>query len=107
MVMAKDLTYPSVIEALEKGDFYSSMGPVITELTFDGTNVHIEAEPTKQITMFVGGKKTYYVVGSKEEPVTSADFEIPEKAPYVRFSVYDFEGRYADTRAFHRDELGI
>ena len=107
MVLAKDLTYPAVIEALERGDFYSSMGPTITELTFDGTHVHIETEPTKQITMFVGGKKTYFVAGTRDEPVTAADFEIPEKALYVRFSVYDFEGRYADTRAFFRDELGI
>ena len=107
MVLAKDLTYPAVIEALERGDFYSSMGPTITELTFDGTHVHIETEPTKQITMFVGGKKTYFVAGTRDEPVTAADFEIPEKALYVRFSVYDFEGCYADTRAFFRDELGI
>lgn len=107
MVLAKDLTYASVIEALDKGDFYSSMGPKITELTFDGNHVHIETEPVRQITMFIGGKKTYFEVGTKDAPVTSADFEIPEKAIYVRFSACDFEGCYADTRGFFRDELGI
>ena len=107
MVLARDLTYDAVIEALEKGDFYSSMGPVITELTFDGTHVHIEVEPAQQISMLVGGKKVYNKIGTPGEPVTSADFEIPDNARYVRFSVYSFDGKFADTRGFFRDELGI
>lgn len=107
MVLADELTYPAVIDALEKGNFYSSMGPEITELYFDGSKVHIETCEAKQIIMFCGGKKTYFVMGSKDEPVTCADFEIPEKAPYVRFSVVDFEGKHADTRGFFRDELEI
>ncbi len=107
MIMAKELTYPSVIEALEKGDFYSSMGPKIHELTFDGNRVHIETDPVRQITMRTSGKKSYNVVGDEASPVTSADFEIPDATPFVRFSAYDFQGRYADTRGFFRDELGI
>ena len=107
MIMAKDLTYPAVIEALEKGDFYSSMGPMIHELTFDGSHVHIETDPVRQITMRPGGKRSFAVTGTEDSPVTSADFEIPESAPFVRFSAYDFQGRYADTRGFFRDELGI
>ena len=37
------------------------MGPCIKELTFDGNKVHIETDPVRQITMFTGGKKTYFV----------------------------------------------
>jgi hypothetical protein len=107
MVMAKDLTYPSVIEALEKGDFYSSMGPKILELTFDGDMVHIETEPVEQITMFTSGKKTLFVAGTEDAPVTSADFKIPSKTAYVRFDAVDFRGKHANTRGFFRDELGI
>ena len=107
MILAKELTYPSVIEALEKGDFYASMGPKILELTFDGKNVHIETEPVRQITMLRGCKSPTRKVGSLDKPVTSADFVIPDDAPYVRFDVYDFEGNHANTRGFFRDELGI
>ena len=107
MIMADELTYPSVIEALEKGNFYSSMGPVIRELTFDGSHVHIETDPVQQITMHLGGKKRPCVIGSADSPVTSADFDIPAEAPFVRLSAYDFSGRFADTRGFFRDELGI
>lgn len=107
MVLAKELTYPAVIEALEKGAFYSSMGPKILELTVDGNMVHIETEPVQQITLFYGAKKTSFVVGTEEKPVTSADFEIPENAPYIRLDAIDFHGRHADTRGYFRDELGL
>ena len=50
MILAKDLSYPSVIKALDSGNFYSSMGPVIRELTIDGRCVHIETDPVRQIT---------------------------------------------------------
>ncbi len=107
MILAKDLSYPSVIQALDSGNFYSSMGPVIRELTIDGNRVHIETDPVRQITMFIGGKRTFPCAGTPDAPVTSADFEIPANAKYVRFSAVDFEGRYADTRAFFPDELGL
>ena len=107
MIMADELSYGSVYEALEKGNFYASEGPEILELTFDGKNVHIETTPARQITMLCGAKRTKRVVGSEECPVTSADFEISDKHPYVRFDVYDFKGNHANTRGFFRDELGI
>ncbi|MBQ8508282.1 MAG: hypothetical protein IJ493_00050 [Clostridia bacterium] len=107
MVLSEELTYPSVIRALEEGRFYSSMGPTIEALTFDGSHVHVETSPARQITMFIGGKKTRYFVGDEAHPVTAADFDIPDNALYVRISVCDFAGRYADTRGFFRDELGL
>ena len=107
MIMAEDLSYDSIFAALEKGDFYASMGPEILELTFDGKNVHIETSAARQITMMAGSKRTTWVTGTPDAPVTSADFEIWDKVPFVRFDVYDFEGNHANTRGFFRDELGI
>jgi len=104
MVMAKDLSYPSVIEALESGNFYSSMGPEIKELTVDGAKVHMECSPARKIIMHYGSKKTQYFA-SFEDDLTSADFTIPEDAPYVRFTVIDKNGRAADTRGYFMDEI--
>ena len=105
VVMADKLEYSSVIDALEKGEFYSSMGPEILELTVEGNKVHVETSPAKQITMLFGAKRTQRAVAEDGETVTSADFEIDERAPFIRISVYDHEGRYADTRGYFRDEL--
>ncbi|MBQ9080970.1 MAG: hypothetical protein IJY27_07875 [Clostridia bacterium] len=107
MIMTDDLSYDSVFSALEKGNFYASEGPEILELTFDGNKVHIETTPARQITMLAGAKRTKRVLGTDDTPVTSADFEISDKHPYVRFDVYDYSGNHANTRAFFRDELGI
>ena len=107
MIMADELTYDSVFGALETQNFYSSSGPEIFELTVDGNKVHIETSPARQITMLSGAKITKRAYGTPDAPVTSADFEIGELCPYVRFDVYDFEGNHANTRGYFRDELGI
>ena len=107
MIMADELSYDGVFKALENQNFYSSSGPEIFELTVDGNRVHIETSPARQITMLSGAKITKCAHGTKDAPVTSADFEIGELCPYVRFDVYDFEGKHANTRGFFRDELGI
>lgn len=104
MIMAEELTYPAIIDALEKGEFYSSMGPQIHELYIDGKHVHIETDPVKQIVMNNSGKWAQMIMGDKEHPVTSADFEINEEWPYIRFTVTDFDGRSADTRGIFKDE---
>lgn len=100
MILADELSYDSVFRALEKGDFYSSMGPTINELVINGNEVHIETSPAAQITMFNGGRNQKTATGTKDVPVTVADFTIPDGSPFVRFSVVDFEGKYADTRGF-------
>ena len=107
MILADELSYDGVFKALENGSFYASSGPEIFELTFDGTKVHIETSAARQITMLAGAKICKRACGTASSPITSADFEISDLAPYVRFDVYDFEGNHANTRAFFRDELGI
>ena len=107
MILADELTYDGIFNALENGSFYASAGPEIFELSFDGKKAHIETSGAKQITMLSGDKICKRACGTYDSPVTVADFEISDLAPYVRFDVYDFEGKHADTRAFFRDELGI
>ena len=100
MILADELSYDSIFKALENGEFYSSMGPTIKQLTVEGKNVHIETSPAAQITLLNGGRNQKTAAGTKDEPVTVADFKIPDNSPYIRLNVVDFEGRYADTNAF-------
>lgn len=106
MIEAKDLSYSSIIEALECGDFYSSMGPEIHSLSVEGDKVHIKTSPARKIIMHYGSKRTQYVA-SFEDDLTEAEFTIPREAPYVRFSVINTKGQAADTRGYFRDELNI
>lgn len=105
MIMAKDCTYESVIHALEHGDFYASTGPEIYELKFEKGHVHLECSPAQVIHMQLSPKKSLRVFNHDGSPVTAADFEIPQSAPYVYFSVISPDGTSAHTRAFRREEF--
>ncbi len=105
MILAKELTYDAVIKALENGDFYSSMGPEIKALTIDGNRVHVECSPAQKVSVTWGDRNTRTTFGSQEQPVTVVDVTLPDGVPFFRVQVKDFEGAYADTRAYHTDEL--
>ena len=105
MIMPESFTYGSVIEAMEKGEIYSSMGPVFKEISMEGNKIHIECSQVQQIMVFTGSKSPKRKHAPHGEAITSADFEIDERAKFVRVSVVDQYGRFADTRGFFRDEL--
>ena len=100
------LDYASVFAALEKGDFYSSMGPEIKRLEISGGKAAVQTSPAARIVMLTGGKKAFSVYPEKQgETVCSAVFDIPRTCPYVRFYVTDEKGRAADTRGYFPDEF--
>ncbi len=100
MILSEDLSYGSVISALEKGAFYSSMGPVIKELTVDDGHVTVKTSDSKQISAIFGGKSSIRAYGTEDAPATSLSFDIPRGALYFRINVMDFCGRFADTHAY-------
>ena len=104
MIMPDEFTYGSVIDAMSRGEMYSSMGPVFKEVSIDGNKVHIECSEVAHVHVHVGNKSPKFLHG---ENITSADFEIDPRALYVRVSICDKEGRWADTRGFFRDEIGF
>jgi len=106
MVKAESLTYDKVINALEKGDFYASQGPLIEELYVEDKTVHIKCSPAKYIAMNTqrrpfGGIR----IAAEGEYLTEATFPIPEGQSYMRFDVSDEKGRHANTRAYYLDEI--
>lgn len=107
MVLAEELTYPAVVRALEQGRFYASTGPTITCLRFDGNKVHLECSEALRAVMHMTPKWAVSVFHEDASPVTEADFQIPDRAPYVYFSVLTADGKEACTHAFTREELGI
>ena len=104
MILAKELTYPSVIEAMECGNMYASTGPRLDEISVEDGVVHIECSPAKRIILFSGSKSPHYVIAEEGESVTSADLPLDEIAPYFRVSVVDEYGRRASSRGFFRSE---
>ncbi len=105
MIMPESFTYDGIISAMENGEMYSSMGPVFKEVSMEGNKIHIECSDVERIMVFTGSKGPKRKFALPGETVTSADFEIDDRAKFVRVSVVDKYGRFADTRGFFRDEL--
>lgn len=107
MIMPEQFTYDNVIGAMETGEMYASMGPLFKEVSIDGDKLHVECSEVAHIYAYNGGKTPGRLHAMPGETLTSADFVIDPRARYVRVSIQDAQGRWADTRGFFRDEIGF
>ena len=105
MIMPDEFTYDGVITAMETGEMYSSMGPIFNEISIEGNKIHIECSEVEKIYVFTGSKNPKRKFAPRGESITFADFEIDDRAKFVRVSIVDKFGNAADTRGFFRDEL--
>ena len=104
VIMPESFTYDGVFSAMESGEMYASMGPTFKEISVDGSKVHIECSDVSHIFMYLGSKKPRYLHAVPGETLNGADFEIDANAKYIRISIRDEKGRWADTRGFFPDE---
>ena len=110
VVGAKELSYESVMEALEKGDLYSSCGPEIYELSWDGQNVHVKCSSCVRIQVLTQTRAVGFAHG---EDLTEATLDMSlwlkksggNKDAFLRVLVTDEHGKYAVSRAYFMDEL--
>jgi len=115
MVGAEKLEYASVIEALEKGDFYASTGPEIYQVTWDGTYLDVDCSDAVRVSVECGNRYAFC-----ERPVSNdglmrhAHIDISwwtetvckdRPNDWLRVIVHGPYGHYASTRAFHFREL--
>ena len=114
MVGAEKLEYGSVIEAMEKGDFYASTGPEIYRLTWDGTFLDITCSDARYITVESGNR-----FARAARPIHSdgllrnARFDLStwlgqcegHSKDWIRIVVHGPYGHYASTRAYTYEEL--
>ena len=107
MVLADKLEYDTVFNAIETGEMYSTMGPEIYEVSFDGENVHVSCSDAVRISCFCGARVPLSQVAEPGQTINSATLKLRENARYVQISVTDKDGKRADTRGYFRDELGL
>ncbi len=103
-VNADSLTYKNIVEALLRGDFYTSMAPVIHSLHVEDGRVHVECSNARQITYSTRGRRVQSVYDA-DGGLTEASFEIRDADGYFRIDVIDAEGKRANTQAYFLDEI--
>ena len=104
VIKAESLTYENIINALEKGNFYTSQGPEIKALWFEDGKVHIECSGARRITANYGVRKGRKLEADGEL-LTSASFGFAPDDNYIRITVEDENGLHANTNAYFADEV--
>ncbi|MDI1324116.1 MAG: histidinol-phosphatase [Algoriphagus sp.] len=93
MVLAEKLDPASLVEAMERGDFYSSTGVSLAEINFDGNNLQVSAKVEEGVTytiQFFGTKKSNPIASGvllKEEKGEKAAYRLEADDLYVRAKI--------------------
>ncbi|MBQ7224021.1 MAG: PHP domain-containing protein [Clostridia bacterium] len=115
VVKAKELTYPAVMDALEKGDVYSSTGPEIKEIYIEDGVITVNTSPCRAIAVISENRFTR-VVNATTSLLTTASLHVAPYfeqesqvvnnwSPYLRVEIVDDKGYHAWSRAYSLDEL--
>lgn len=96
MVKSETLEPDALLAALKAGDYYSSTGPVIHDLTIEpGQCLSVRCSPAERVIL-LGANATYQPLG--EQGITEAKFDLSRwKSPYARVLVRDAAGKKAWT----------
>ncbi len=116
MILADDLEYGEIFEALENHEFYESNGPRINALSVNVepdpenpeaniTTVHVECSEAARIILFYGSKSPKSLFARNGESVSLADLVMHPKAKYFRVVVVDKDGKKACSRGYFTEEF--
>jgi hypothetical protein len=106
MFKAPELSHKAIIEALQKGNCYTSMGPEIKELYVEDGVVHIKTSEAQGIHLATAGRRkpSKVVPFDGDERVTEAEFLLDKADVFFHIIVKDMHGRPAATRIYFLDE---
>ena len=111
MIKAPSLRYEDVTDALLRGDFYASRGPVIHALwaDTDDQSIHIACEGAKKVVFTRSGRRCRAVYAEEEGKnfLEEVRFSVDPTDGYFRVTVFDENGLTADTNAYFIDTLGF
>lgn len=115
MVGARELSYNSVIEALETGDFYMSCGPEIFGLTIKDNVLKITCSDAREVILESYSRFTRRVAAIDNDCLHEATFDLTDfiinsnghPSIYIRLTVNAPDGTYAATRAYYLNELEV
>ncbi|MBR3934747.1 MAG: CehA/McbA family metallohydrolase [Clostridia bacterium] len=104
MIKAEDLSYNNITQALLKGDFYASEGPLIDELYIEDKKLYIKCSPAAEIRF----NTPYRIASIKKKvryPVTEAVFKLRGDEGWFRLTITDENGKNAYTHAYFTDKI--
>ncbi|MBE6688525.1 MAG: PHP domain-containing protein [Ruminococcaceae bacterium] len=105
VIKAEKLEYETITNALLRGEYYSSEGPVIDELWYEDGMVHITFEPAKLVFTNKMTRNISKVSAPDGEFITEATFAVEDDDGYFRITVVGADGKRAYTNAYFLDDI--
>jgi len=104
IVKAPALNKESIISSVRKGFFYSSSGPKIKEVGFDGRRAYIHVSPVKVINFICDNAQGRSIWEEDGKEFCESEFELKGEEKYLRIECIDKNGESAWTNPlFLRD----
>ena len=105
MIKAKTLDYPSVADALLRGDFYASEGPVLNSIWYEDGKICVECEHCDRVIFTSYPKRGMAYYDETGEGLTYAELPLEEKHKIVRVTLVDKFGKRAYTSAYFTEDF--
>lgn len=104
MVNAQECKSETIIDAIRRGNFYSSCGPEFQSIIFENDQLHVETSPVQFARLVGPGYGGQRVGGYDSDPIESFSFSVPDDWKYVYLEIEDPDGRRAWTNALFIEE---
>mgnify|MGYP002624529285 CR=1 FL=1 len=104
MVRAETKDADSILKAVEKGNLYTTQGPEIHELLWDGEKLRLQTSPCELVIFY---SNVPYARGRcvRMHDGTCAEWKILEHETYIRIQAVDAAGRSAWTKPYDVQSL--
>ena len=99
-VKAPNLRYETVIAALERGDFYSSMGPKFEALYIEDGVLHVKCSPVRRIAISTMNRNGNQSRGHRGITLTEAEFPLRNDVGFVLVTITDEKGMHAVSQPY-------
>ena len=100
MIKAEELSHKAIFQALKRGDFYASNGPLIEELYVEGNILTVKTSPVARISLTTAVRQTRTAYPEERDgEITEAQFDLSRLFPgSYRITVTDKRGKQAWTQ---------
>ncbi len=110
-VKSESLDHDALLAALKRGDYYSSQGPIIRDISLDGDDLHVSCSPVDTIAIVCGISRTAVKTGRAITQATLSlrkledGWMMKKTSPWFRVAVIDNAGKRAWSNPIWLDQL--
>lgn len=97
MINSNSLNYQDIMASLKRGDFYSSQGPEIYEISIEDNTLYVRCSDVSLIAVYTDCRACYYKEG---EALKEGIFTLKGNEKYIRVMCRDKEHRDANSNAY-------